>query len=519
MKRRDFLKNTSAAVSLPIFLNGLGVSAITKSALFNHLNLDTDRVLVLIQLSGGNDGLATVLPLDQYSNLAAARSNILIPESSSLDLNSETGLHPNMEGFKGLFDDAKLNIVQNVGYPDQNRSHFRSTDIWHTGSPADEFWTTGWLGSYLDLDHSSYPDGYPSNDYPDPFAITMGSFVSETCQGVVSNYSLAINDPTSLNALATGGEDEVPDTPYGDELDFLRTTIAQTNAYSDVILSAADNGNNLADYPDDNRLANQLRNIALLISGGLQTRIYVASLGGFDTHANQTDPNDPLVGDHANLLAQLSEAVAVFQEDLKLLGIEERVVGMTYSEFGRRIISNESFGTDHGSAAPMFLFGPCVLPGIIGDNPEIPSQVGIQDGVAMQYDFRDVYGSVLMDWFGVEETVVQSLLYSGFQHIPLLQCSLTDIEEPEKLTEEVDLTCFPNPFHSRLNIRFNSQSERVRLSIFDTLGSERAVIFDKKLTAGSHQVPFEGYDLPPGTYHIRLQMEGFRTKTKLVVKI
>lgn len=517
MKRRSFLKSSSAA-SIPFFLKGMGVQVLSKSALFKALNLETDRVLVLIQLNGGNDGLSTVLPLDQYSNLANARSNILIPESSALELTAEVGLHPVMTGMKELFDDARLNIVQGVGYPNQNRSHFRSTDIWTSASPAEEFWTTGWLGRHSDVLHPGYPDGYPNEDFPDPIAITIGSFVSETCQGTVSNFSLAINDPFNLNPLATGGEDEVPDTPYGEELTFLRQTIEQTNAYSEVIETAANGGNNLAVYPDDNRLANQLKNIALLISGGLQTKIYVASLGGFDTHAAQIG-DTPTVGTHADLLKQLSDAVAAFQEDLRLLGLEERVIGMTFSEFGRRIKSNVSLGTDHGSAAPLFLFGSCVNPGLLGENPEIPEEVGTQDGVAMQYDFRNVYGSVLMDWFEVEESTVKQLLFDGFQHLPILEpCTAVSTSDMQDEPGAIEAYNYPNPFRETTTIHFSCRNERARLSIYDARGSELEVLFDKRLSAGGHEVVYDGRHLPAGTYYFRLQLEGSRQKTKLMVK-
>jgi uncharacterized protein (DUF1501 family) len=519
MKRRDFLK-TSTAVSLPLLLNGFGVKAMARSALFNAFNGDSDKVLVLIQLNGGNDGLNTILPIDQYDKLANARGNILIPESSALLLDGgETALHPAMTGIKGIYDNARMAIVQGVGYPNQNRSHFRSTDIWTSGSPAEIAWNTGWLGRYLDLDHSSFPDGYPNSEYPDPFAITIGSLVSSTCQGIGANYSLAITDPFTLSQLATGGEDIVPNTPYGDELTFLRQTILQTNQYAGVISDAANAGSNMAGYPADNALAQQLKNVALLMAGGLKTKIYVVSLGGFDTHANQVQNNDPLLGDHANLLQTLSDAVAAFQQDLQLLGLEERVVTMTFSEFGRRIRSNDSLGTDHGSAAPLMVFGSCINAGILGDNPDIPAQAGVEDGVGMQYDFRNIYGSVLMDWFEVPEDTVKELLFEDFQYIPVIQpCSPTSTSDVAVQPETVDLFAYPNPFRSQATIRFTSGHERVRLSVFDAMSCERAVLFDKVLPAGQHEVPFDGHKLSPGTYYVRVQMEGGRQKTKVLVK-
>lgn len=260
MKRRKFIQTTG--LSLPVMLSGFGLQAMPKSSIFSAITNETDRVLVLIQLNGGNDGLAMITPLDQYDKLANARGNILIPQSSLINVGFNNAFHPVMTGLKSVFDNGKMSIVQSVGYPNQNRSHFRSTDIWTSGSPADEYWTTGWLGRYFQKDHSSFPEGYPNANFPDPFAITIGALVSETCQGTSTNFSMAINDPFNLNPLFNLGNDMPPDTPYGDELTFLRTTIEQTNAYSEVITDAANNGTNMVTYPQDNALAQQLKNVA-----------------------------------------------------------------------------------------------------------------------------------------------------------------------------------------------------------------------------------------------------------------
>ncbi|MFN7119310.1 MAG: DUF1501 domain-containing protein [Saprospiraceae bacterium] len=417
MKRRNFIKSAGTAMSIPLFLKGMPLAAMPKSSIFNFMDPNSDRVLVIIQMNGGNDGLNMIIPRDQYSGIAAVRSNVMIPENKVLALTDKVGLHPVMPGIKALFEDARLNIVQAAGYPNQNRSHFRSTDIWTSGSPANEFWNTGWLGRYFEKDHADFPENYPNPAYPHPFAITMGSIVSQTCQGTASNFSMTLSDPFNLFPLTQGVGSETPDTPYGRELTFLRTSILQTNAYADSITEAANGGSNKVTYPANNRLAEQLKNVALLISGGLQTRVYVVSIGGFDTHANQVVGSDTATGDHATLLQQLSEAMAAFQNDLKQLNLEERVLGMTFSEFGRRIRSNESLGTDHGTAAPLLLFGTCVNPAITGDNPDITSDIDGNEGVPMQHDFRDVYGSILKDWFGVEETVVKDLLHPEFRYL------------------------------------------------------------------------------------------------------
>ena len=514
MKRRKFIQTTG--LSLPIMLSGFGVRAMPKSSIFSAITNETDRVLVLIQLNGGNDGLAMITPLDQYDKLANARGNILIPQSSLIDVGFNNGFHPAMTGLKSVFDNGKMSVVQSVGYPNQNRSHFRSTDIWTSGSPADEVWTSGWLGRYFQKDHPDFPEDYPNAAFPDPFAITIGSLVSDTCQGTTTNYSMAINDPFNLNPLLNLGNDTPPGTPYGEELTFLRTTIDQTNAYGEVITDAPGSGSNLADYPADNPLAQQLKNVALLIAGGLQTKVYIVSLGGFDTHAGQVADGNPEAGDHANLLESLSDAVTAFQQDLSLLGLEQRVLTMTFSEFGRRINSNFSLGTDHGDSAPLMLFGSCVNPGFLGDNPLIPDNPDVLDAVAMQYDFRNVYGSVFMDWFDVAQDDVQNLLFPEFSHIPVIQgCSSTSTSQ---MIPELKMEAYPNPFSGQVNIAFTCGNEHVRLSVFNGYSQELEVLINKKLHTGEHRVQFDGSGLPSGHYYVHLRLEGGRQKVVMLVK-
>ncbi|MBK8492814.1 MAG: DUF1501 domain-containing protein [Saprospirales bacterium] len=519
MRRRDFLKNIGLGVGGPILLNGFGLSALAKSRLFNAIDDDSDRVLVLIQLNGGNDGLNTLIPLDQYDNLVTVRGNILIPENKIIPLTGTLGLHPKLGGIKAMFDDGKLGLIQSVGYPNQNRSHFRSIEIWASGSPANEYWTTGWAGRYLDKEYPGYPDGYPNTDNPDPFAITMGFLVSETCQGQASNFAITLSDPFSLSNLSEWNTDEYAGTLFGEELAFVRESISLTNQYSEQIHAAATNGSNMVNYPDTT-LANQLKNVALLISGGLKTKIYTVSLGGFDTHGDQVLSTDPTAGNHANLLATLSDAIKAFEDDLVALGVDNRVMGMTFSEFGRQIRSNGSYGTDHGTAAPLILFGACADGIILGDNPQIAEDVSVQEGVPMQYDFRDVYGSVLMDWFNVPKAEVKAILYEGFQHIPVTSCPAPDAvhERPYLVAEPIELTSFPNPFTGSTTIRFTSGKEWVRLSVFDAMGQELEVLVNGKFSAGVHEVSFNGRNLPAGNYYLHLKLEGSRQKTERMVR-
>ncbi|NJO86570.1 MAG: DUF1501 domain-containing protein [Lewinella sp.] len=376
MKRRNFLR-TTGLVGLPLLTSPLTASV--TQMLQSLVDPESDRVLVLVQLSGGNDGLNTLVPLDQYDNLAAVRSNILVPRNTLLNLNATQAFNPNMTGMRALFDQGQLGIVQAAGYPNQNRSHFRSTDIWTSASDANQVVSTGWLGRHFQDSQPTYPTDYPNAEYPAPFAIAMGSQVSQTCQGVGINFSLAVNDPFNVTSLAVGGDTPLPATPYGNELGFLRTSIAQTNAYGGYVQDRAEAGSNAVSYPSS-RFATTLRNVASMISGGLETKVYIVSLGGFDTHANQIMAGDSTQGTHAELLTTISDGLAAFHADLAAQNLGERVISMTFSEFGRRIRSNASLGTDHGSAAPLFLLGSCVNPGVLGQSPEISPAADVNEG-------------------------------------------------------------------------------------------------------------------------------------------
>jgi uncharacterized protein (DUF1501 family) len=517
MRRRNFLKSSFAgAIGLPVVLNKFRLGALP---VFPFFNSGDDRVLVLIQLSGGNDGLAMMPPLQSYDNLAKARPQLVVGERTLLKLDATTGLHPVMTGLKSLWDDGKLGVVHSVGYPNQNRSHFRSTDIWTSGSGAEEYVSTGWLGRFLDKNNPGYPQDYPSAEHPAPFALTMSPLVTETCQGLAGNFSLAISNPFQLSQLVVGQGGAVPNTPYGRELAFIRSQIVQTNKYSDRILSAARRGVNLAQYPLKNSLATQLKNVALLLSGGLQTRIFICTLGGFDTHGNQVDKSDPSIGAHATLLGLLSDALLAFQHDLVISGNADRVLGMTFSEFGRQIRSNASLGSDHGNAAPLLLFGNCVVPGFVGFNANISNQVALQEAVPMQFDFRDVYGTVLRDWFGQSESDIRHMLYPGFSPLPLLApCGSSGVESIHRDAGQVMISAHPNPFREHCVISFVCESEPVRVRLFDALGQIVAEVLDRRLTAGEHFLTFDGTGFPKGNYYLHIQTVR-RVSTTQLVKI
>ncbi|MBC7885809.1 MAG: DUF1501 domain-containing protein [Saprospiraceae bacterium] len=516
MKRRQFIQ-AGSLMSLPIVLGGMEVSAIAKSSLFGMINNGDDKVLVLIQLNGGNDGLNMVIPLDQYSGLSQVRSSIMLPENSVLKLIDKTGLHSSMTGLQRLYNEGKMAVVQSVGYPNQNRSHFRSTDIWTSGSDAEEFVTTGWVGRYLDLKFPGYPEAYPNMDCPDPFAITFGAVVSETCQGPVSNFSYSLVNQTTVKLVEETVASPADNSCYSTELEFIRTTIKQSNAYANTVLEAFEKGNNISVYPENNRLADQLKVVANLISGGLGTKIYVVSLGGFDTHANQVLIGDTNNGEHATLMQYVSEAVTAFVDDCSSLGIHERVVGMTFSEFGRQISANNSFGTDHGTAAPLMVFGSCVNHGVYGENPEITANIAPQEGVPMQFDFRSVYASLLIDWLGVSESNVKQVLFEDFQKIPFIKnCAIPSSADDSETTIQGQLT--PNPCTDHTYLNFVNTGRHVNVSIFNAIGSQLDVLINKSLTQSAHELYINTQSYTPGSYFVRVAIDN-KVRTLKFVKL
>lgn len=509
MKRRTFLRS-AGLLPIPLLLGRTPLAAHSFAALAAAAEAG-DRVLVLVQLDGGNDGLNSVIPLDQYAGLSAVRGNILLPEKKVLKIEDTLGLHPSLAGLQRLYLDGEVAVIQGVGYPGQNRSHFRSGDIWNTGSASDEVLTTGWLGRHLDVDHAN-------TEPTDPFALVMGNSVSETCQGRVSNYSVAIKDIDQIGQLPTfaGGVDLT--TPYGQELEWLRNTTVQSNVYAKTINKAVGKSNTVAEYPADNPLAEKLRSVARLIAGGLQTRIYIVQLGGFDTHAGQVEESDTTQGVHADLLSFVSTAITAFQRDLQALKLSERVVGFTYSEFGRRIRSNGSEGSDHGDAAPVLIFGSCVRGGVKGRNASIDPEVGMGEAVPMQYDFRDVYGSLLVDWFGVEKATIKQLLKQDYVYLPLLNDCSTPTSTGDPIKSVSGISVSPNPLSDRSEVSFSSTGRKLKMELFGANGKLVRELMDKKMPAGNHRLPLRMGRLPTGTYFLHFTPAGSKAEIIKVIK-
>ena len=514
MKRREFLGKSMTA-AIPALISGYSVKALNaNSPLVKALigtGTDTDHVLVIIQLSGGNDGLNMVIPISTYSLYNAARTNIAIPENKILRLNGfdKTGLHPNMTGLQSLYNNTKLKVIQAVGYPQPNFSHFRATDIWMTASNSTQEVYTGWAGRYLNFEYPNFPNGYPNSSMKDPLAIQIGSTAALTTQGPIVNMAMSITSATNFYQLINGTSDPVPPTKAGKELSFIRTVAKQTQQYAGTITTAAAKVTQQNPYPTNNSLADQLKIVARLIKGGLKTRVYMVSFGGFDTHSLQTQTTDTTIGNHATLLGRVSDAIKAFQDDLIYLGIEDRVVGMTFSEFGRRIKSNSSVGTDHGAAAPMFVFGKPVQGGVLGDNPTIQPVATVNDNVPMQYDFRSVYATILEKWFCLDKATVQGLFPSNIngqlQDLPLIKSGVCTTSVPNNSGKSL-INNYPNPFTGKTTIEFSTEGGHTLIQIIDNTGRLLLDLLEKDYPAATRQtITFDASHLPNGVYYARLQ--------------
>jgi uncharacterized protein (DUF1501 family) len=511
MKRRHFLKSTlPSGIVLPGLINGYAVKAFgADSAFVQALMLPatiTDHVLVLVQLTGGNDGLNMVIPLEYYGEYKNARPNIAVPQNKTLAIpgTNKIALHPAMSGLQQLFKDGKAAVVQSVGYPAPSFSHFRATDIWMSGSDSSQVINSGWAGRYLNYEYPNFPNGYPNASMRDPLAIQIGSITSLTLQGAEVNMGMSISNPANFYNLINGVQDAAPNTPAGKELSFVRLVAQQTQKYAAVVKDAASKVPVQSTYPTGNALADQLKIVARLIKGGLSTRVYMVNFGSFDTHSVQADATDTTTGVHAVLLQKVSEAIKAFQDDLAYLGVEDRVMGMTFSEFGRRIKSNASGGTDHGAAAPLFVFGKQVIPGVTGNTPVIPTAASVTDNIPFQYDFRSVYATLLENWLCVKHEDIQAIMLKNFQTLPLVNAGACLTVNPNLSGNSV-IKNSPNPFTQNTNITFTTGGGHTLIQIIDTMGRVLKSLTDKDYLQGTYTIAFDSGALPSGVYYARLQ--------------
>ena len=508
--RRKFLQGATASL-LPIALGGFPVRAFSRTPLLDTLaarGQTVGRSLVVIQLSGGNDGLNTVIP---YGNPTyyTRRPTIGIPSAQVLQLNTVMGLHPSLQPLHTLYQGGKLAVAQGVGYASPNRSHFRSTDIWLTATDSNLTLTTGWMGRHLLYRNP----GYPGVLTPSPLALQIGGYPSLGLQSANGGMGVTITDPNQFYQLITGtigfADDPPPNTPAGAELRYLRTIEQEAIQYATVIKNAADRAANRATYPN-NSLAAQLKIVARLVAGGLNTPIYLVSQGGYDTHSTQLTR-------HVTLLGDLAGAIGAFQQDLELLGVADDVVGLTFSEFGRRIAENGSAGTDHGTSSPQFLFGSRVNGGVYGPNPDF-TRVDSTGDFIYDIDFRQLYASILGAWFGAGSQEMQTVLLRQFTQLPIIN-GATGVAGEDVPVSFALRQNYPNPFNPSTTIEYDVAEESfVTVTVFNELGQEVRQLERGVRQRGRHTALFDAAGLASGVYFYRFTAGGF-TETKRMMLV
>jgi uncharacterized protein (DUF1501 family) len=420
--RREFLRKTVLGSALswtvPSFLAST-FTALQSHAADSAVQTTTGKdgtILVVLQMAGGNDGINTVVPYssDYYHK---ARPRIGLPVDKILKLSDNVGFHPAMTGFKSLYDSGNLSVVQGVGYPNPNRSHFRSMEIWQTASDSDKYDKDGWIGRYFDnacagsdpavgiaiedqMPQSFFaekPKGVcitnPQNyrfmpgDHPRPGQPDMVEASYEKLNDIDVNATPS--DQNSGGSIGMLSSSAMPMTG-GRAVDFIERTALDAQVSSDEIRGIAARVQNQSVYPAS-PLGNSLKLVAKLIGGGLPTRIYYVSQGGYDTHTNQ-------IGTQQRLLGDLGNSMKAFVDDLKAQGNLQRVLVMTFSEFGRRVSDNANGGTDHGAAAPLFIVGNKVNAGLLGSYPSLAPEDLFEGDIKYNVDFRSVYAAVLENW-------------------------------------------------------------------------------------------------------------------------
>lgn len=400
--RREFLRTSSASAAVITF-GGLAPSALVAAAMEGT----TDRILVVVELAGGNDGLNTIVPFsdDAYYK---ARPELAIPVADVLRIDGHHGFHPALRGFADLLESDRLAIVQNVGYPDPNQSHFESMDIWHTCQRKNETRTDGWLGRLFERQDSTItdPQAIHLGREKQPFALMSRRVRVPSIQSLDEFRLLGAEDAafrTAVSELSDAGRSE-----NNELLNFVQSSTSSAIAASERLGLSTRSHQGSATYPTT-PLGTQFSTIAQLIASGLKTSVYYVQLAGFDTHSQQPDA-------HAGLLRQLGNATKAFLDDMNDLQQSDRVVVMAFSEFGRRVQQNASDGTDHGTAGPMFLAGKPVKTGMIGNPPDLHR---LRNGdLIFETDFRQVYAAVLKSWFSQDP---DPLLLGDFQPVDVFK--------------------------------------------------------------------------------------------------
>lgn len=541
MKRRNFIQLTATASALSLLPTE--VFALFKSAGMDTCPNVNGKKIVLIQLSGANDGLNTVVPINQYDAYAALRPNIKLSNSgangiinldTTLPLANQVGLHPSLTGFKSLYDNGLMRLIQGVGYPIQDKSHFKSTDLWLTGgdgTPANNILDSGWVGRFLE----NYYANFLTANFP--LGIQLGS--SENSLGfhgeVEHGMSLNINgqDPAGFYSVVNGlggiAPTTIPNSEYGNLIQYILNNDTSTNTYAQTISAAFNAGSNSVTYPNTN-LANQLKSVARFISGGLQTKVYLVKIGSFDTHNLQVASNTTShLGTHAGLLSQLSDAVTSFITDLNNQNMGNDVIAVTFSEFGRKAGENGNLGTDHGEIAPMFVFGSSLNGGVSGTNINLAEAVAGNNFQVqtVQHDYRRVFSTILQDWFGASNSALDLTFYDHTNNIGFSGNKVSNLINTQNtvpptcynnLSVETfnninEIIVYPNP--SAETVTINSTFNINNVTVFSIDGKQIGV-FRNPMTSNVFSIDVQNLSI--GIYNLKINTDNGNVNKKVIIR-
>lgn len=540
MNRRKFLEMISmAGVGTPFLLNGMPSRFMNQFMDFNFsCDAVNERVLVILRLAGANDGLNTVIPVNQYDNYANLRPNIkiaqtgtgaYIPLDTTVALTKQVGLHPSMTGFKSLYDSGKLTLLNGVGYPNPNYSHFRSENLMFAGKDGsnNQDLLDGVFGRYLG---NLYPglSGNPTTQNPDPLAIQLGNLNPCLFYEHVTEKNIEYNLSGFQNTLFGGLQNLIipQQSEYNDLLDYIKGVATSMDTYYNRVMAVFNAGNNSTTSYPTSTLAKQLKTVARLIKGGSKTKIFQVNLGGFDTHVNQIQSGSTQLGNHANLLADISNSISAFQADIEALGIGHKIMTITFSEFGRQVRENSSLGTDHGDIAPFFVVGNNLSGGIMGDHPLFTNTTSYYYSQAQRkFDYRQIFASLLQDWLGADSGLISSTELQDFvtptNKINIVSSSsvasavCTTLGTAEVATKN-KMMVYPNPAKDYIHIDFPNEMLGNEAYIYFYDASGRQVLTEKESVNNHRTNVFIG-NLPNGNYIIKVKVKEDEFSTKVII--
>lgn len=543
MDRKEFLKTmTLAGIGTPFLLNGMPSRVMNRFADFS-ISCDevNERSLVILRLAGANDGLNTVIPISQYDTYANLRPNIKIANTgaggyisldSTVSQEKLVGLNPSMTGFKSLYDSGKLTLFNGVGYPNPNYSHFRSENLMFSGKDGanNQDLFDGIFGRYLGALNPGL-GGNPTVFNPDPLAMQFGNlnpclFYEHAVEKSIE-YNATGFQNTLFNSLKSANAQQlVSPSEYNDLLNYVKGVAASMDSYYNRVMSVFNAGNNsTVTYPNSS-LGKQLKTVARLIKGGSKTKIFQVNITGFDTHVNQVQTGSTNLGSHANLLGDISNSILAFQSDLENLGLVNRVLTVTFSEFGRQVRENASLGTDHGDLAPFFVVGNNISSGIRGDHPVFTNSTNYYYNQSQRrFDYRQIFASIIQDWLGADSGLMDTVDLQSFVtpsqkgEIVVPNKSANVVCAASLFTEEKasikKMKIYPNPADIFITLDFGLEDcVKSHIQIFDSSGRQILELHNSEQVL---RIPIENFK--NGLYVLTVLCEnGKRFSEKFLVK-